>query len=215
MDEIGGYVDPLRLVRRIPAGLAIPRLRDRLVRIIADFRTQASLRQGCAAILEHDCLALAQARAPLRVDWASCPRAPSTAQACRHAAEVLTLSSHARAQRLYAEVRRALHAFYVKPRAGGGSGGSDGWVLWEHGGRKRLPADANALPGPVGGQRLLVKPQAAADGNAGELPKARRCHAVHAVFCVPQQTLQACNVQANCQEGWPLHDFAMPETWCM
>lgn len=65
MDEIGGYVDPLRLVRRIPAGLAIPRLRDRLVRIIADFRTQASLRQGCAAILEHDCLALAQARARL------------------------------------------------------------------------------------------------------------------------------------------------------
>ena len=63
MDEIGGYVDPLRLVRRIPEGLAIPRLRDRLVHIIADFRTQASLRQGCATILEHDCLALAQARA--------------------------------------------------------------------------------------------------------------------------------------------------------
>jgi hypothetical protein len=62
MDEIGGYVDPLRLVRRIPDGLAIPRLRDRLVRIIADFRTQTSLRQGCAAILEHDCLALAQVR---------------------------------------------------------------------------------------------------------------------------------------------------------
>ena len=82
---------------------------------------------------------------------------------------------HACAQRLYAEVRRALHAFYVKPRAAAGGGGSDGWVLWEHGGRKRLPADANALPGPVGGQRLLVKPQAAADGEAGELPKARRC----------------------------------------
>ena len=69
MDEIGGYVDPLRLVRRIPAGLAIPRLRDRLVRIIADFRTQASLRQGCAAILEHDCLALAQARACVAPYW--------------------------------------------------------------------------------------------------------------------------------------------------
>lgn len=92
---------------------------------------------------------------------------------CRHAAECLL--NHACVQRLYAEIRRALHAFYVKPRAAAGGGGSDGWVLWEHGGRKRLPADANALPGPVGGQRLLVKPQAAADGKTGELPKACLC----------------------------------------
>ena len=62
LDHIGGYVDPLRLVRQIPCGLAIPRLRDRLVHIIADFRTQTSLREGCNAILHHDCLHLAQAR---------------------------------------------------------------------------------------------------------------------------------------------------------
>ena len=31
LDHIGGYVDPLRLVQQIPCGLAIPRLRDRLV----------------------------------------------------------------------------------------------------------------------------------------------------------------------------------------
>ncbi len=78
MDEIGGYVDPLRLVRRIPDGLAIPRLRDRLVHIIADFRTQTSLRQGCAAILEHDCLALAQVRlqataGPAVIGHSGCP----------------------------------------------------------------------------------------------------------------------------------------------
>lgn len=53
-------MDPLRLVQKIPAGLRIPNLRDRLVHIIADFRTQTSLREGCNTILHHDCLALAQ-----------------------------------------------------------------------------------------------------------------------------------------------------------
>lgn len=60
LDHIGGYVDPLRLVQKIPAGLEIPNLRDRLVHIIADFRTQTSLREGCNTILNHDCLVLAQ-----------------------------------------------------------------------------------------------------------------------------------------------------------
>ena len=53
-------MDPLRLVQKIPAGLQIPDLRDRLVHIIADFRTQTSLREGCNNILHHDCLVLAQ-----------------------------------------------------------------------------------------------------------------------------------------------------------
>lgn len=53
-------MDPLRLVSKIPGGLEIPRLRDRLVHIIADFRTQTSLREGCNSILHHDCLHLAQ-----------------------------------------------------------------------------------------------------------------------------------------------------------
>lgn len=60
MDHVGGYINPLALVSRIPPGLAIPRLRNRLVGIIADFRTQTSLREGCNAILTHDCLMLAQ-----------------------------------------------------------------------------------------------------------------------------------------------------------
>lgn len=57
-------MDPLRLVQKIPAGLEIPRLRDRLVHIIADFRTQTSLREGCNTILHHDCLSLAQVSTP-------------------------------------------------------------------------------------------------------------------------------------------------------
>ncbi len=87
-----------------------------------------------------------------------------------------------RRQRLYAEVRRALRAFYVKPRGGGGGGAGAsagasvgaGWARWEAGGRRKLPADAEALPGPLGGQRLLVQPAGKADADAAELPKARR-----------------------------------------
>ena len=62
MDNIGGYVNPLRLLQRMPEGMAIHNLRDRLVHIIADFRTQTSLREGCNTILHTDCLLLAQVR---------------------------------------------------------------------------------------------------------------------------------------------------------
>ncbi|GLI60125.1 hypothetical protein VaNZ11_002165 [Volvox africanus] len=55
LDCIGGYVDPLLLVRRIPRGMRVERLRDRLRAIIADYRTQTSFREGCNAILRSDC----------------------------------------------------------------------------------------------------------------------------------------------------------------
>lgn len=64
MDNIGGYVNPLRLLQRIPHGVAVEGLRDRLVHIIADFRTQTSLREGCNTILHTDCLLLAQVWSP-------------------------------------------------------------------------------------------------------------------------------------------------------
>lgn len=60
LDSIGGHVNPLQLVQQIPAGMRIPALRDRLVRIIAEFRTQTSLSEGCNTILRHDCVVLAQ-----------------------------------------------------------------------------------------------------------------------------------------------------------
>lgn len=62
LDHIGGYIDPLRLVRRIPEGMLIERLRDRLVTIVADFRNQTSLRQCCSALLQKDCTSLAEVR---------------------------------------------------------------------------------------------------------------------------------------------------------
>mmetsp|Transcript_19730 Transcript_19730/g.37590 ORF Transcript_19730/g.37590 Transcript_19730/m.37590 type:complete len:920 (-) Transcript_19730:193-2952(-) len=58
LDRIGRYTDPLSLLTRLPPNMPIPRLRDRLVGIMADYRTQASLRHGCSAILHADCAAL-------------------------------------------------------------------------------------------------------------------------------------------------------------
>ncbi|XP_024396785.1 vacuolar protein sorting-associated protein 41 homolog [Physcomitrium patens] len=58
LEHTVGHIDPLHLVNRVPAGMSIPRLRDRLVKIIADYRTETSLRAGCNDILKADCVDL-------------------------------------------------------------------------------------------------------------------------------------------------------------
>lgn len=58
MDHVGGHVDPLRVITRIPKGMEIWNLRNRLCRIIADYRTQTSLQEGCNNILKADCVHL-------------------------------------------------------------------------------------------------------------------------------------------------------------
>ncbi|GAX72786.1 hypothetical protein CEUSTIGMA_g242.t1 [Chlamydomonas eustigma] len=58
MDHAGGYINPLTLIKRLPKGLTVPRLRDRLRTIIGDFRTQTSLHEGCNGILRSDCMHL-------------------------------------------------------------------------------------------------------------------------------------------------------------
>eukprot|EP00192_Tetraselmis_astigmatica_P002353 CAMPEP_0117695968 /NCGR_PEP_ID=MMETSP0804-20121206/28429_1 /TAXON_ID=1074897 /ORGANISM="Tetraselmis astigmatica, Strain CCMP880" /LENGTH=974 /DNA_ID=CAMNT_0005510089 /DNA_START=546 /DNA_END=3468 /DNA_ORIENTATION=+ len=60
LEDIGSYCNPLRLLEKIPHGMAIPGLRDRLVKIISDFRTQTSLREGCNNILQMDCVTLSR-----------------------------------------------------------------------------------------------------------------------------------------------------------
>ncbi|MCL7023700.1 hypothetical protein MKW94_020077 [Papaver nudicaule] len=51
---VGSNLDPLYIVNMLPNGLQIPRLRERLDKIIADYRTETSLRHGCNAILKSD-----------------------------------------------------------------------------------------------------------------------------------------------------------------
>jgi len=45
LQDIGSYCNPLRLLKQIPDGMEISGLRDSLVKIISDFRTQTSLRE--------------------------------------------------------------------------------------------------------------------------------------------------------------------------
>ncbi|XP_078448521.1 vacuolar protein sorting 41 [Wolffia australiana] len=54
LEHTVGNLDPLYIVRTVPEGLRIPRLRDRLIKIITDYRTETSLRQGCNDILKAD-----------------------------------------------------------------------------------------------------------------------------------------------------------------
>jgi len=58
--NIGTYIDPKRLIKRIPPGLEIPKLRDALVKILHDFNLQVSLHEGCKTILDKDSVALIQ-----------------------------------------------------------------------------------------------------------------------------------------------------------
>jgi len=51
-------VDPLRVITRIPKDMEILNLRNRLCHIIADYRTQTSLQEGCNNILKADCVHL-------------------------------------------------------------------------------------------------------------------------------------------------------------
>lgn len=54
LEHTVGNLDPLHIVNMVPEGLEIPRLRDRLVKIITDYRTETSLRHGCNDILKAD-----------------------------------------------------------------------------------------------------------------------------------------------------------------
>ncbi|KAL5709701.1 Vacuolar protein sorting-associated protein 41 [Ranunculus cassubicifolius] len=54
LEHTVGNLDPLYIVNMVPNGLVIPRLRDCLVKIITDYRTETSLRNGCNDILKTD-----------------------------------------------------------------------------------------------------------------------------------------------------------------
>ena len=60
LEHIGAHIDPLKLIERIPNGVEVEGLRDRLVKIISDYNLQMSLREGCNVILKADCVSLAK-----------------------------------------------------------------------------------------------------------------------------------------------------------
>jgi len=51
-------VDPAQLISKIPLGMRVPGLRDRLVKIISDYTMQLQLRESCNLVLKADCFVL-------------------------------------------------------------------------------------------------------------------------------------------------------------
>lgn len=73
LQDIGAHVDPIKVVKRIPMGMKIEGLREKLSKIIADYHLQMSLREGCEHILKSDVVLLGRRlnrlqRRALRVD---------------------------------------------------------------------------------------------------------------------------------------------------
>ena len=58
LEDIGAHVDPLRVVKRIPKGMVIQGLREKLIKIISDYHLQMSLKAGCEQILKTDVVGL-------------------------------------------------------------------------------------------------------------------------------------------------------------
>eukprot|EP01130_Rhizamoeba_saxonica_P017976 TRINITY_DN8871_c0_g1_i1.p1 TRINITY_DN8871_c0_g1~~TRINITY_DN8871_c0_g1_i1.p1 ORF type:complete len:860 (+),score=172.89 TRINITY_DN8871_c0_g1_i1:30-2609(+) len=58
LENVGTHINPLDLINKIPEGMEIIGLRDRLVKIINDYMLETSLSEGCKEILKEDCTAL-------------------------------------------------------------------------------------------------------------------------------------------------------------
>jgi hypothetical protein len=59
LTSAGQSVDPLMLIDCIPAGLEIPRMRDKLVTILRDYSFATRMHAGCVQVAERDSFALA------------------------------------------------------------------------------------------------------------------------------------------------------------
>ncbi|TIA90212.1 hypothetical protein E3P99_01719 [Wallemia hederae] len=55
LENVGPEVDPVRLIRRIKNGMAIPGLKEALIKILQDFQLQISLLESCENIAYSDC----------------------------------------------------------------------------------------------------------------------------------------------------------------
>jgi len=58
LENVGSYIDPIKLIRRIPEKMEIPGLKNILVKVMQDFGVQMSLREGCEKILISDTIEL-------------------------------------------------------------------------------------------------------------------------------------------------------------
>ena len=60
LENLSLFIDPLRVISRIPNGQTIPNLKPALIQVLRDLGTQISLREGCREVLLGDTLELLQ-----------------------------------------------------------------------------------------------------------------------------------------------------------
>lgn len=58
--QVGGQVDPLRVIQAIPDDLEIPNLTQRLSALMKRFRTTVQLKKLCNNIIDADCMTIAE-----------------------------------------------------------------------------------------------------------------------------------------------------------
>jgi len=58
LENVSSYIDPIKLIRRIPEKMEIPGLKSTLIKVMQDFGVQMSLREGCEKILISDTIEL-------------------------------------------------------------------------------------------------------------------------------------------------------------
>ncbi|GAA94488.1 uncharacterized protein L969DRAFT_83952 [Mixia osmundae IAM 14324] len=59
LENVGGEIDPLRLIKRINKGLEVPGLKPSIIKVMQDYNLQISLRHSCKDIIFSDARTLA------------------------------------------------------------------------------------------------------------------------------------------------------------
>jgi hypothetical protein len=58
--QVGGQVEPLKVVKALPDDMVIPNLRQRLIALMRRFRTTVHLKKLCNSIIDADCMTTAE-----------------------------------------------------------------------------------------------------------------------------------------------------------
>eukprot|EP01026_Neomeris_dumetosa_P073928 TRINITY_DN7654_c0_g1_i1.p2 TRINITY_DN7654_c0_g1~~TRINITY_DN7654_c0_g1_i1.p2 ORF type:complete len:432 (-),score=50.12 TRINITY_DN7654_c0_g1_i1:261-1556(-) len=58
LDTVGAHINPEKVIQKIPEGMVVQKLRDRLVYIIRDYKLQMQLTRGSSTIIRSDCIQL-------------------------------------------------------------------------------------------------------------------------------------------------------------
>lgn len=120
-------------------------MRTPQVRIIAEFRTQTSLSEGCNVILRHDCLVLAQVGRDTLIDglplssWSLLYTSRAAGrhslvgfavrQPCHRDMLITAKCFFSCTQRMYKEVQRALRSLFVRSRVAAAQQQQPEWQL--------------------------------------------------------------------------------------